>query len=32
MDPALTFYQALTTVSFTLLGLWFALLQFAHGG
>lgn len=32
MDPGITFYQALVTVSFTLLGLWFAVLQFAHGG
>lgn len=32
MDPAITFYQALVSVSFTLLGLWFAVLQFGHGG
>jgi len=27
MDPAITFYQALAGVSFTLLGLWFTVLQ-----
>ncbi len=32
MDPAITFYQALASVSLTLLGLWFTVLQFAHGG
>lgn len=32
MDPAITFYQALAGISFTLLGLWFAVLQFSHGG
>lgn len=32
MDPAITFYQALAGISFTLLGLWFAVLQFGHGG
>ena len=32
MDPAITFYQTLSGISFTLLGLWFATLQFAHGG
>ena len=26
------FYQALSGVSFTLLGLWFGVIQFAHGG
>jgi hypothetical protein len=31
-DPAITFYQALAGISFTLLGLWFAVLQFGHGG
>jgi hypothetical protein len=32
MDPSTTFYQTLTSVSFTLLGLWFAVTQFSHGG
>lgn len=32
MDPSTTFYQTLTSVSFTLLGLWFAVMQFSHGG
>ena len=32
MDPAITFYQALAGISFTLLGLWFGVVQFAHGG
>jgi hypothetical protein len=32
MDPATTFYQALAGISFTLLGLWFGVVQFAHGG
>ena len=32
MDPAITFYQALAGTSFTLLGLWFGVVQFAHGG
>jgi hypothetical protein len=32
MDPAITFYQALAGTSFTLLGLWFGIVQFAHGG
>jgi hypothetical protein len=32
MDPAITFYQALAGISFTLLGLWFGVAQFAHGG
>jgi hypothetical protein len=32
MDEATVFYQALSGVSFTLLGLWFGVLQFAHGG
>ena len=31
-DPAIIFYQALAGISFTLLGLWFAVLQFGHGG
>lgn len=26
-DPAITFYQSLAGISFTLLGLWFAVLQ-----
>jgi hypothetical protein len=30
MDRALLFYQTLATVSLTLLGLWFAVLQLAH--
>ena len=32
MDAARDFYQALSGVSFTLLGLWFGVMQFAHGG
>jgi hypothetical protein len=32
MDPAITFYQALAGLSFTLLGLWFGVMQLAHGG
>ncbi len=32
MDPAITFYQALAGTSSTLLGLWFGVVQFAHGG
>ncbi|MCU1660110.1 MAG: hypothetical protein QOI36_5367 [Pseudonocardiales bacterium] len=32
MDPSNAFYQSLTGTSFTLLGLWFAVVQFAHGG
>jgi hypothetical protein len=32
VDPAITFYQALAGTSFTLLGLWFGVVQFAHGG
>ncbi|MDQ3887113.1 MAG: hypothetical protein M3308_08965 [Actinomycetota bacterium] len=32
MDTATVFYQALSGVSFTLLGLWFGVIQFAHGG
>ncbi len=31
MDPGTTFYEALAGVSFTLLGLWFTVLQLAHG-
>jgi hypothetical protein len=31
LDPSVTFYQNLTSVSFTLLGLWFGVLQFAPG-
>jgi hypothetical protein len=31
MDPAIPFYSALTSVSFTLLGIWFAVMQFGHG-
>jgi hypothetical protein len=31
MDPAITFYQSLSGVSFTLLGIWFAVLQMGHG-
>jgi hypothetical protein len=31
MDPAITFYQALAGVSFTLLGLWFTVLQLIPG-
>lgn len=32
MDPSTTFYQVLTSTSFTLLGLWVGIMQFAHGG
>jgi hypothetical protein len=32
MDPAITFYQTLAGLSFTLLGLWFTVLQLGHGG
>lgn len=32
MDPSAAFYQTLTGTSFTLLGLWFGVMQFAHGG
>lgn len=32
MDPGVTFYQSLSGVSFTLLGIWFAVMQFGHGG
>lgn len=32
MDPSMTFYQALTGTSFTLLGIWIAVVQVAHGG
>lgn len=31
MDPAIAFYQSLSGVSFTLLGIWFAVLQMGHG-
>ena len=31
MDPAIAFYQSLSGVSFTLLGLWFAVIQLGHG-
>ena len=31
MDPSTTFYQALTGTSFTLLGIWMAVVQVAHG-
>ncbi len=31
MEAATTFYQTLTGVSFTLLGLWFGVMQFGHG-
>lgn len=31
MDPSATFYEALTSVSFILLGLWFGVLQSADG-
>ncbi len=31
MDQAVSFYQTLTGVSFTLLGIWFGVMQFAHG-
>lgn len=32
MDPALSYYQSLSSVSFTLLGLWFTVLGLSHGG
>ena len=32
MDPSTTFYQALTGTSFTLRGIWIAVVQVAHGG
>lgn len=32
MDPGVRFYQSLSGVSFTLLGIWFAVMQFGHGG
>jgi hypothetical protein len=32
MDPSTTFYQTLSSVSFTLLGVWFAVIKFGHGG
>lgn len=32
MDAVSIFYRTLSGASFTLLGLWFALVQFAHGG
>ena len=32
MEPAVAFYQTLTSVSFTLLTIWFAVMQFSHGG
>jgi hypothetical protein len=32
MDPSTTFYQVLTSTSFTLLGIWVGVMQFAHGG
>ncbi|MEJ8280338.1 hypothetical protein [Pseudonocardia spirodelae] len=32
MDPALSFYQSLSSVSFTLLGLWFTVIGLSHGG
>jgi len=32
MDPTGTFYQTLSGVSFTLLGLWFTIMQLGHGG
>ena len=32
MDQSTTFYQALTMTSFTLLGIWVAVMQTAHGG
>lgn len=32
VNAVTAFYQALSGVSFTLLGLWFGVLQFAHGG
>ncbi|MDN5857267.1 MAG: hypothetical protein L0H84_01470 [Pseudonocardia sp.] len=30
-DPAIAFYGPLATISLTLLGVWFAVLQFSHG-
>jgi len=32
MDPSSTFYQTLVSTSFTMLGIWFAVMQFGHGG
>jgi hypothetical protein len=32
MDPSTTFYQTLVSTSFTLLGIWFGVMQFGHGG
>ena len=32
MDQATTFYQTLTSTSFVVLGIWVAIMQFAHGG
>ena len=32
MDQATTFYQTLTSTSFMVLGIWIAIMQFAHGG
>lgn len=32
MNRAVEFYQTVSGVSFTLLGLWFTVVQFAHGG
>ena len=32
MDQSTMFYQALTGTSFTLLGIWVAVMQTAHGG
>lgn len=32
MDTAVDFYQTLSSTSFTLLGIWFAVMQFSHGG
>ncbi|MGI8693054.1 MAG: hypothetical protein ACR2JK_09170 [Geodermatophilaceae bacterium] len=31
MESATNFYQSLTGISFTLLGLWFGVMQFGHG-
>jgi hypothetical protein len=31
VDPTVTFYQTLSGTSFTLLGLWFGVMQFGHG-
>ncbi|HEY2203221.1 MAG TPA: hypothetical protein VGH99_01905 [Pseudonocardia sp.] len=31
MDPSTTFYTTLVSTSFTLLGIWFGVMQFAHG-